>query len=229
MTRELETSRAGPSKGQGRRMVVLLHGYGADANDLLGLAGPLGSHLPDTVFLAPNAPARNSVNPLGYQWFPIPWIDGSSDEEAFADMERAADDLNAWLDRAIAQESIPAENVILFGFSQGAMMSLHVVPRRSDRIAGIVAISGRLLVPERLSAEAVSKPPVLLAHGDRDEVVPPQSMREARAALLATGFEVHAHVMKGFAHGIAPDGLGAALSFMQEKLGLTELAERSRP
>jgi len=207
-------------------MVVLLHGYGADANDLLGLADPLGHHLPGTVFLAPNAPVRNAMNPLGYQWFPIPWIDGSSEEDALIDMEQAVADLNAWLDRALVRESIPADKLIMFGFSQGAMMALHVVPRRPDRVAGIVAVSGRLLVPERLAAEAVSRPPVLLAHGDRDEVVPPQSMGEARAALLEAGFEVHAHVMRGSAHGIAPDGLGVALSFMREKLGP---AEPSRP
>ncbi len=220
MTRTLKTARRGPPTGQGRRMVVFLHGYGADGGDLLGLAEPLAPHLPDTVFLAPDAPEQSVANPSGFQWFPIPWIDGSSEAAAQAGLMRAADDLNAWLDLALGAEGIGPENTVLFGFSQGAMMALHIAPRRAQAVAGVVAVSGRLLAPEHLGAEARSKPPVLLMHGDRDDVVPPQSLNEAKAALDGAGFEVYAHVMAGMGHGIAPDGLGVALSFMREAFGL---------
>jgi phospholipase/carboxylesterase len=101
------------------------------------------------------------------------------------------------------------------------MMSLHVAPRREDEVAGIVAFSGRLLEPELLADEVVSRPPVLLVHGDQDDVVPVDSLPKAAEALQGAGFkDVFAHIMKGTAHGIAPDGLSVALAFMRDKLGL---------
>jgi len=162
-----------------------------------------------------HAPARR----FGFQWFPIPWLDGSSEEEAQRGMDAAVDDLNAFLDALMVDEDILPEQLALFGFSQGTMMSLHVAPRREDQIAGIVAFSGRLIDPETLIEDVKSKPPVLLVHGDQDEVVPPSSLSEAAVGLEKAGFkEVFAHVMKGTGHGIAPDGLSVALAFMRDKL-----------
>lgn len=219
MTRALESNRRAAASGKTKSIVVLLHGYGADGADLLGLADPLGSLLPDTAFVAPDAPERSTMNPMGFQWFPIPWIDGSSQETAEAGMISAAGDLTAFLDTLLAEEGILPSKLVLFGFSQGTMMALHVAPRRADPIGGIVGFSGRLMMPETLEEDAVSRPPVLLVHGDADDVVPPQSLPDAANALTGAGFEVYAHVMKGTAHGIAPDGLSVALAFMREKLG----------
>jgi phospholipase/carboxylesterase len=98
------------------------------------------------------------------------------------------------------------------------MMSLHVAPRRPVAVAGVVAFSGRLLVPERLVAEAVVKPPVLLLHGDQDQMVPFEDMSLAGEALIRAGFETYGHVMKGTGHGIAPDGLSVAMAFLQDRL-----------
>ena len=221
MTRVLEAERKGPQSGQTRSVVVFLHGYGANGADLLGLADPLGEHLPDTLFVAPDAPEKCPGAPFGFQWFPIPWIDGSSEEEAERGMQAAIEDLNAFLDALLVDEDLLPEQMVLFGFSQGTMMSLHVAPRREDEIAGIVAFSGRILSPDLLIDEAVSKPPVLLVHGDMDDVVPPSSLPEAAEALQSAGFtEVYAHVMKGTGHGIAPDGLSVSLAFIRDKLGL---------
>lgn len=221
MTRVLQAGRKEPLSGETRSVVVFLHGYGANGADLLGLADPLGEHLPDTLFVAPDAPENCAGAPFGYQWFPIPWIDGSSEEESRRGMEAAVEDLNAFLDALMVDEDVLPEQVVLFGFSQGTMMSLHVAPRREDEIAGIVAFSGRLLEPELLNDEAISRPPVLLVHGDADDVVPVQSLPEAAEALQGAGWkEVYAHVMKGTGHGIAPDGLSVALAFMRDKLGL---------
>ena len=221
MTRVLNSERRGAASGKGSSLVVFLHGYGANAQDLLGLADPLAPHMPDTVFVAPDAPEQCAGSPMGYQWFPIPWIDGSSEEDAAAGMARAVDDLNAYLDQVMQEEGISADKTVLFGFSQGTMMALHVAPRRAQAVAGVVGFSGRLLSPELLEDEAVVKPPVLLVHGDQDDVVPPASLPEAADALTAAGFEVYAHVMKGTAHGIAPDGLSVAAAFMREKLGIS--------
>ncbi|WP_319823478.1 alpha/beta hydrolase [Thalassovita sp.] len=221
MTRVLQAGRVEPKSGETRSVVVFLHGYGANGADLLGLADPLGDHLPDTLFIAPDAPENCAGSPFGFQWFPIPWIDGSSQEEAERGMQQAVDDLNAFLDGVLVDNDLLPEQMVLFGFSQGTMMSLHVAPRREDEVAGIVAFSGRLMQPELLDEEVVSRPPVLLVHGDQDDVVPVQSLPEAAEALQKAGFkEIYAHVMKGTAHGIAPDGLSVALAFMRDKLGL---------
>ncbi len=219
MTRILETHRRDAASGTAGSAVIFLHGYGADGNDLLGLAEPLAPHLPDTLFLAPDAPERCTGNPFGYQWFPIPWIDGSSEEDAEAGMRAAAGDLNAFLDAVIAEEGLAADRIVLFGFSQGTMMSLQVAPRRAEPVAGVVGFSGRLIAPELLAEEVVSRMPILLVHGDQDDLVPPQALPEAANALTEAGFEVYAHVMQGTGHGIAPDGLSAALGFLNETLG----------
>ena len=220
MTRVLQAEKVAPRSGETRSAVVFLHGYGANGADLLGLAQPLGEHLPDTLFVAPDAPEACAGAPMGYQWFPIPWIDGSSEEAAEQGMRAAVADLDAFLDAFMVDEDLMPEQVALFGFSQGTMLALHVAPRRPDAVAGIVAFSGRLLSPELLADEAVSRPPVLLVHGDMDDLVPVRSMPEAAEALQKAGWkDVYAHVMEGTGHGIAPDGLGVALAFLRDKLG----------
>ncbi|WP_370692979.1 alpha/beta hydrolase [Pseudotabrizicola sp.] len=216
--RELQSARRGVAPGAATSVVVFVHGYGADGADLLGLADPLAPHLPGTAFYAPDAPERTTGNGFGRQWFSIPWLDGSDEADSRAGLLRAAEDLNGFLDRIMAEEGIGPEALALVGFSQGAMMSLHVAPRRDVALAGVVAISGRLLGPELLMAEAGVKPPVLLIHGDQDPVVPFADMSLAGDALLGAGFEVFGHVMQGSGHGIAPDGLGVALQFLRERL-----------
>ncbi|MEH6645616.1 alpha/beta hydrolase [Sulfitobacter sp.] len=221
MTRVLNSERREPLSGETHSVVVFLHGYGANGADLLGLADPLAEHLPDTLFVAPDAPESVAGMPNGYQWFPIPWIDGSSEEESERGMAQAIEDLNAYLDALMVDEDVLPEQVVLFGFSQGTMMSLHVAARREDEVAGVVAFSGRLLSPESLKDEAVSRPPILLIHGDIDDVVPPESLPQAAEALQEAGWtDVYAHIMEGTAHGIAPDGLSVALAFMRDKLNL---------
>ncbi|NJM84572.1 MAG: alpha/beta fold hydrolase [Tabrizicola sp.] len=215
--RELGFGRKAAVSGEVRSAVVLLHGYGADGADLLVLADVLGPHLPQTVFLAPDAPEPTAAGP-GRQWFPIPWIDGSSEAQSRAGLEQAAVELNAFLDARLAEEGLQPDALALVGFSQGAMMCLHVAPRRAEPVAGVVAISGRLLRPEMLAGEAVVKPPVLLIHGDQDMVVPFDDMGRAGQALVAAGFETFGHVMTGTGHGIAPDGLGVALGFLKDRL-----------
>jgi phospholipase/carboxylesterase len=218
MTRELKFGRRAPVAGKASSMVVFVHGYGADGADLLSLADVFGPHLPETVFYAPDAPEPCAGNPFGRQWFPIPRFDGSSEVDAAVAMNRAADDLNAFLDISLQAEELGPENLILVGFSQGAMMSLHVAPRRDVEIAGVVAISGKLMRPGTLAMEMKVKPEVLLVHGDQDEVVPFGEMQAAGNALVSNGFQVYAHVMKGSGHGIAQDGLQVALSFIADRL-----------
>jgi len=220
MNIDLTFGRRAARSGKARQMVVVLHGYGADGADLLGLADPLSPHLPDAVFYAPDAPDPCSGNPAGRQWFGIPRFDGSTAQQAMAGLARAADAVDRFLDARLSDEGLTPKDLILLGFSQGAMTALHVAPRRATPIAGVVAISGRLIAPERLTPETLSKPPILLMHGDRDDVVDFGEMASAGTALVAAGFDTYGHVMKGSGHGIAPDGLQVALAFMKEKLGV---------
>lgn len=213
---ELKFARKGPETADAA--VVFLHGYGADGADLLGLADPLSPHLPGTAFYAPDAPERSVNNPFGYQWFPIPWLDGSTEAQAQESMARSVTALNRFLDKVLADEGIAANRLAVVGFSQGTMMALHVLPRRDEAVAGIVGFSGRLLAPEKLASEARVKPPVLLIHGDADPVVPFADMSVAGQALQAAGFDVYGHVMKGTGHGISPDGLSVALAFLKDRL-----------
>jgi phospholipase/carboxylesterase len=200
-------------------LVVFLHGYGADGADLLGLADVLGPHLPEVAFLAPDAPERCAGGGGGFQWFPIPWLDGSPQDLAEAGLDRAAEDLNGFLDARLSEAGLEPNRLVLVGFSQGAMISLHVALRRPAPVAGVVAISGRLLRPERLGGDIVAKPPVLLMHGDEDPVVPFADMEKAGRTLVGAGVPTFGHVMQGTGHGIAPDGLGVALQFITERLG----------
>ncbi len=221
MTRILESKRREAASGTSKSVVVFLHGYGADGADLLGLADPLSEHMPDTTFIAPDAPEKCLGNPMGYQWFPIPWLDGSSEEDSMRGVEMATADINAFLDQVLEDEGIEPSQLIVFGFSQGTMMSLRVLPRRDEPIAGLVAFSGRMLEPDQFAENVVSKLPILLVHGDQDDMVPPGHFSESGEVLQAAGFETYGFIMKGTGHGIAMDGLSVALSFMRDNLGMT--------
>jgi phospholipase/carboxylesterase len=219
MTRELKYGRKGAAKGTAKSLVIFLHGYGSDGADLLGLADPLATHLPDTAFVAPDAPDPCAMSAFGRQWFPIPRFDGSTEIDSAKAMNLSALDLNAFIDARLMDDGLGIDQLALVGFSQGAMMSLHVGPRRDAAMAGVVAISGKLMLPQMLATETRSKPPVLLMHGDRDDVVPFGEMQAAGKALVGAGFRCFAHVMKGSGHGIAPDGLGVAMQFLKDRLG----------
>jgi phospholipase/carboxylesterase len=209
-----------PAKsGTTKHLVVLLHGYGADGNDLIGLAPHLANVLPDAAFVSPNAPERSLANPMGYQWFPIPWLDGSPESAMEQSFHRSVDILNEYLTKTMAAEGVTPAQTALIGFSQGTMMSLHVAPRRPDPVACVVGFSGRLLEGERLKTEAVSKPPVLLVHGDQDEMIPVAALQEAQLGLSEAGIPVRWHISKGIGHGIGPDGLEMAAAFLSDHLG----------
>jgi phospholipase/carboxylesterase len=214
--------RADAKSGTTKSLVILLHGYGADGNDLFGLSTPMADYMPDTVFRSPNAPEKSTVNPMGYQWFPIPWLDGSTEEQRDAGFHRSRDLLNTYLTEAMEEEGVTAAQTALIGFSQGTMMSLYVAPRRDEAFAGVVGFSGRVLPgeDEALAAEAKVKPPVLLVHGDQDEMIPVSDMSVAETVLRGAGFDVQSHISRGIGHGIAPDGLTLALQFLMAKFGI---------
>ena len=216
--RKLEFGRKAAARPPAQSLVIFLHGYGADGADLLGLADPLAPHLPRTAFVAPDAPEPCVGTPFGRQWFPIPWLDGSTEAASAASLALSSLDLNAFIDAAMAAEGVGPEATALVGFSQGTMMALDVALRHPLPLAAVVGFSGRLLRPETLAAQITARPPVLLIHGDADPVVPYTDLAKAEAGLKAAGVAVQTHTSRGTGHGIAPDGLGLALRFLVEHL-----------
>ena len=216
--RVIDGPRRGAGPGRAESLVVFLHGYGADGNDLLGLADPFAAVLARAAFVAPHAPEPCRVNPGGRQWFPIPGLDGSSEQAMGRGFAAAGDALHRFLDAEMDRLQLSADRVALVGFSQGTMMALQVGLRRGAELAGIVGYSGRLLQPERLAAEIRSRPAVFLSHGDADEMVPVASLHEAVAALGALELAVRWRVAPGVGHGIDETGLDAGRRFLADRL-----------
>jgi phospholipase/carboxylesterase len=201
--------------GNPKRIIVLLHGYGSNGADLLSLAPYWRSALPDTLFVAPNAPEQVPGYPGGFQWWGLESFDRAS---LAAGARRAAPVLDAFLDRLIEEHGVPEERIALVGFSQGTMMALHVGPRRARQLAGIVGYSGMLVDPVALDGDVVTRPPVLLVHGDADPVVPFASFHEAKRELMARGFDVSEHVTHELEHSVDPTGLAAGEKFIRRVL-----------
>lgn len=205
-----------PKQGKIERIVVFLHGLGADGNDLLSLAGEFAEDLPNTAFYAPNAPFPCDMAPYGYQWFSLrEW----TEEKVLAGIKIAAPILNKYLDGLLQEHGLPAEKLALVGFSQGTMMSLYVAPRRAEEIAGVVGYSGALIAPELLPQEKQSNPPICLIHGDADMVVPYGALIQAAEGLKAASVPCEAHSRPDLGHGIDPEGIALALRFLKQYLG----------
>ena len=205
-----------PAHGDPRSMVIFLHGYGSNGADLMGLVPYWRGALPDTVFLAPNAPEPCPGAPGGCQWWALTDL---SPAARAAGVRQSAPALDAYIDAQLALYGLSEDRLALVGFSQGTMMALHVGPRRARTLAGIVGYSGMLADPEALAAEVRSKPPVLLVHGDADPTLPVTALFQAKAALEVLGFEVAAHVSPGLGHGIDEAGLRLGGEFLVSRLG----------
>jgi phospholipase/carboxylesterase len=205
------------SGGKPKQLIVLLHGYGADGNDLIGLAPVLAPLMPDAVFHSPNAPYPCEGAPMGYQWFGINRFDP---ESRLAGVRSAAPFADEFLTDRMAQYGLDESSTVLIGFSQGTMMSLHVGLRRPKALAGIVGFSGALAGPEVLKDEIKSRPPVLLVHGDSDELLPAELTEQAAVALQHNGVEVAVHIAPGVGHGIDQTGLSNAARFLLNVLKL---------
>lgn len=207
---------SGPSvpaaSGVARQLVILCHGYGADGNDLIGLAPHWQKLLPDAAFVAPNAPERCDAG-FGFQWFPISRLDPA---ELMRGVESAAPILNGFIDEQLALHGLDERRLALVGFSQGTIMSLHVGLRRPRPPAAIIGYSGAMAGPERLKAEIRVRPPVLMVHGDADEMLPVSRMHQAVQALADAEVAVQWHVSHGVGHGIDPEGLDIGGRFLRD-------------
>lgn len=206
------------SGGRPKQLVILLHGLGADGNDLIGLAPYLARLLPEAEFVSPNAPFPCDMGPYGYQWFSA---QDRSPAAVLAGVRAAAPILDGFISEALAERGLSDSEMALVGFSQGTMMSLFAGLRRTQPAAGILGFSGRLLAPELLVSELRSRPRILLVHGTEDPLVPYSSMTAAEAALSAAGVPVETLTCSGIGHSIDENGLRRGGQFLKAVLAGT--------
>ena len=214
MTTPLNGPRIEPRGGRASGLVVLLHGYGANGDDLIALGDGWRRSLPDAAFVAPNAPQSIPGMYGGLQWFALTLRDPS---EYWRGVAAAQPALDRFLDAELARYRLTADRLVLVGFSQGTMMALHVGLRRAAAPAGIVAYSGLLAGPDHL-AETKARPPVLLVHGEADDMIPIEALHMAREALAGAGIPVEWHVRPGLGHGIDPEAQWMAGHFIAQSL-----------
>ena len=217
---ELDGPRLKPQSGQAKQLVVFLHGYGADGNDLIDIGRAWQSLLPNAAFVSPHAPRPCGQAPMGREWFPLTFCDPN---ERWEGVNMAAPVLAGFLDSELARHGLPPSALALVGFSQGTMMSLHVGLRRAVAPAAIVGYSGMMAIPEEadpdaFAAEIVSRPPVLLVHGDQDPVIPVQALFQTAQNLAALEVPTEWHISPGVAHGIDQEGLRQGGEFLARQL-----------
>lgn len=213
----LDGPRFGPAAGgRPESLVVLLHGLGADGNDLISLAPYWAQLLPRTEFVSPHAPFPCDMAPYGKQWFSL---QDRTPTMILAGVKAAAPILDDFIDAALAERGLTDDRLALVGFSQGTMMSLYVAPRRARPCAAVVGYSGALVGAELLAGEAKSRPPVLLVHGEADEIVPFGAMGAAANGLRAAGVAVETLGRPGLPHSIDDAGLERGGTFLARRLG----------
>jgi phospholipase/carboxylesterase len=205
---QLSGPRLPPARGEATHLIVLAHGYGADGNDLIGLAPMWQRLLPTAAFVSPNAPRRCDAGP-GYQWFPISRLDPA---EMARGVESAAATLENFLEAELARLNLTGDKLALVGFSQGTMMSLHVGLKRSVKPAAIVGYSGMLA--DQTLASAPEAPPILLVHGDADPMIPVGALFASAATLGGAGAAVQWHIARGVGHSIDETGLALGGDFL---------------
>src|SRR6202163_2811463 len=196
MAADLDGPRLAPKSGVAQQLVVFLHGYGADGNDLIEIGRAWQQYLPYAAFASPHAPEPCGQAPVGRQWFPLTFRDPN---ERWIGVNKAAPVLERFLDAELARHKLPPSALALVGFSQGTMMALHVGLRRATAPAAIVGYSGLLVLPHEAGREAIadeirSRPPILLVHGDRDELIPAQALFQSAQALAAIDLPAEWHL-----------------------------------
>jgi phospholipase/carboxylesterase len=197
--------------GSPEQLVILCHGVGADGQDLIGLAPYFAKVLPNALFVAPNAPEPYDMAPMGYQWFSLNDV---TPDTRLAGAQAAAPVLNAFIDQQLTEYGLDDSKLALVGFSQGTMMSLHLALRRERPMAGVIGYSGALVGDHLLMSEIINRPPVLLIHGDTDDVVPPESLDHAVKALAMAGVTVTSEMRPGLGHGLDDRGILVGMDFL---------------
>jgi phospholipase/carboxylesterase len=222
MAETINGPRIEAKSGKAKQLVVLLHGYGADGNDLIEIGRQWRALLPDAAFVAPHAPEPCAASPMGRQWFALTMRDP---DERWRGVVKAGPIVDAFLDAELTKLGLDDSRLALVGFSQGTMLALHVGLRRRCAPAAILGYSGALVGPERLS-EAKARdargapPPILLAHGDQDQLIPFDALFDSAEELAKAGIPCQWHLSLGVGHGIDNGGLRHGGLFIAKGLGV---------
>ncbi len=223
MVAQLDGPRLRPrAGGKARQLVIFLHGYGADGNDLIDIGRAWQQFLPETAFVSPHAPERCPMAPMGRQWFALTF---RNPDERWIGVSAAAPGVDRFLEAELERHELPASALALVGFSQGTMMALHVGLRRPVAPAAIVGYSGMLALPrdkgpDAVAAEIRARPPVLLVHGDRDDLIPVQALFQTAQDLATLGVAAEWHLSHGVGHGIDAEGLRHGGEFLARRFGI---------
>jgi len=222
MPQDLNGPRLPARSGTAKQLVVFLHGYGADGNDLIEIGRQWQPWLPDAAFVSPHAPEPCAGAPMGKQWFPLTFRDPN---ERWRGVCHAGPTLDAFLDAELARHDLGADKLALVGFSQGTMMALHVGLRRRVPPAAVLGYSGLFVEPESTAPDPAAdqplgRPPVLLVHGDADEVIPAAALFLSANALAKREVPCQWHLSAGLGHGIDGEGLRQGGLFLTRAFGL---------
>ena len=196
-----------------QKLVIMLHGVGSNAEDLISLVDYLGINQ-YTSYVSPNAPEAYDRAPVGFQWFSL---QDYSEAALYKELQRAAPVLEKYIAQKAVEYNLSYSDIVILGFSQGSMMALYTAPRLKEPVAGVVAISGALVKPGSLENEAKVKPSILLIHGDMDQIVPFEAFKKASLALKSQGFPTEEFVMQMMGHSISSEALLKIKNFLISK------------
>ena len=203
------------SKVKPKNAVILCHGYGGDGKDISILAGYWRTYLPDTIFICPDAPEKCDASPSGFQWFDL--MDQTS-EQILSKSLVAEIKLNKLIDEVKEKNSLLANQIVIGGFSQGCMISLQTGIKRKDKINSIIGYSGKIIDTEHLGKNIVSRPNIILMHGDIDQVVPIDGLLEAKNFFNKNNYEIKTQIFKNCEHRIPTEGSSLGLQFIKKHL-----------
>lgn len=204
-----------PKSGVTKKLVILLHGLGADGNDLFGLVPYFQEVLSDTKFVSPHAPFDCDMAPIGKQWFSL----ANRTEDAIIDGVKEAEPiLNNFIDEQKKELNLEDKDIALIGFSQGSMLSIYTALRREKKLGAVLAYSGALIGEQKLQSEIKSRLPICLIHGQEDQVVPFDAFNNALTALQKNSVPVQGFSRDNLAHGIDPDGVKIGITFLSQEL-----------
>jgi len=216
MTYSLNTIVLEPlSKNKPKNAVILCHGYGGDGNDISILANYWKAHLPDTIFICPDAPEKCAASPTGFQWFDL--MD-QTPEQVLSKSLVAESKLNNLIDEVKDRNNLLANQIVIGGFSQGCMISLQTGIKRKDTINSIIGYSGRIIDVDHLGKNIVSKPNIILMHGELDQIVQVDSLLEAKDFFNKNNYEIDSQIFKNCEHRIPTEGSSLGLQFIKKHL-----------
>tara|TARA_S200000501_G_scaffold100555_1_gene93971 strand:+ start:405 stop:1058 length:654 start_codon:yes stop_codon:yes gene_type:complete len=203
------------SKAKPKNAVILCHGYGGDGKDISILASYWRAHLRETIFICPDAPERCAASPEGFQWFDL--MDQTSDQILSKSLVAEAK-LNKLIDEVKINNNLTANQIALSGFSQGCMISLQTGIKRKDKINSIIGYSGKIINIEHLRKNIISRPNIILMHGDIDQIVTIEGFLEAKDFFNKTGYKIETKVFKNCEHRIPTEGSSLGLQFIKKHL-----------